>query len=482
MKLISLIAGLLLPWLIGLALVLAMQSPRRPLAAPGEVAWILGAGYLVGAFALTLWMRALSRVGLMFSGVNIALPLIVGSAVLFFFSWRRHRHAIADAVKKGARALFVPAELGGVGLVAWRLAVAWLVLRFALFALEIAWQPLYPWDAWIQWATKARVWYELGHLAPFARTDAWFAANGAYFFDASPEYPATVPLLQVWACIALGRWDDTLMNWPWWQIAASLTLATYGGLRSLGVGTLSSIAGAFFVATLPLANAHVALAGYADLPLAAFYAAAALAFLRWQQTRDWRDACLLLLLALACTQIKNPGIFWAATLVPGAAIVIWPRHAIKLVVAAFGGALCLLLVLAHTEVTVFNYRLHLNFNPAWGALGESFFVLGNWHLLWYGVIVVGILAWRELYKPALAPLTAIIASGTLFLFIVFGFTDARAWVEEQTTVNRATLHFAPLIAIYLVLVFHAFAKRWRETHAAAKEVPPMPSAAASGAR
>src|SRR5215471_3895974 len=111
MELISLIAGLLLPWLIGLALMLAMQNPTRPLAAPGEVAWILGAGYLVGAFALTLWMRALSRVGLTFSGVNIGLPLIVGSAALFFFGWRRHGHAIADAVKKGARALFAPADL-----------------------------------------------------------------------------------------------------------------------------------------------------------------------------------------------------------------------------------------------------------------------------------------------------------------------------------------------------------------------------------
>ena len=42
--------------------------------------------------------------------------------------------------------------------------------------------------------------------------------NGAVYFDASPEYPPTMPLLQVWSCIALGRWDDALMNWPWWQI------------------------------------------------------------------------------------------------------------------------------------------------------------------------------------------------------------------------------------------------------------------------
>jgi hypothetical protein len=30
-------------------------------------------------------------------------------------------------------------------------------------------------------------------------------------------------------------------------------------------------------------------------------------------------------------------------------------------------------------------------HPAWGDLGESYFLLGNWHLLWYGVIVVALL-------------------------------------------------------------------------------------------
>jgi hypothetical protein len=112
----------------------------------------------------------------------------------------------------------------------WWILVAWLALRFALLGLAVTWQPLYPWDAWIQWATKARVWYELGRLAPFALPDAWFAANGAVYFDSAPHYPSTMPLLQVWANLALGRWDDALMNWPWWQIAVALTLAVYGGL------------------------------------------------------------------------------------------------------------------------------------------------------------------------------------------------------------------------------------------------------------
>ena len=39
-----------------------------------------------------------------------------------------------------------------------------------------------------------------------------------------------------------------------------------------------------------------------------------------------------------------------------------------------------------------------------------------------------------------------------------------AWVTDQTTVNRATLHLAPLVAVWMVLAFRAFAARWREAH------------------
>ena len=471
MGIVTLIAGLVLPWLVGIAILLATRSAERAPSAPGEMAWLAGTGYLAGAFALTLWMRLLSLLGVRFGIIAIALPLVVASVPLAWLGWRRGGPALADATRAALRAFLVSPELTGGARVVWRLLLGWLLLRFVLLGLEVAWQPLYPWDAWIQWATKARVWYELGQIVPFARAEAWFAGNGAVYFDASPEYPPTVPLLQAWACVALGRWDDSLMNWPWWQIAAAMALTMYGGLRSIGVSALAALVGTFFVASLPLANVHVALAGYADLPLAAYYMAAVLGLLRWQERRDASDAGLALLLAFACTQIKNPGLFWALTLVPGFAVALSPRNAVKLAASAFGGALLLLLVLARTSVTIFNYRLHLDFDPAWVALGESFFLLGNWHLLWYGALAVAALAWRQLFAPALAPLTTVIGGGVLFLFVVFGFTNARAWVEGQTTVNRATLHFAPLVVVFLVLTFRAFANRWTATHALEPATP-----------
>jgi hypothetical protein len=470
----TLAAGLMLPWLLGVAALAATRSAVRSAGAAGEVAWMAGAGYLVGAFGLTLWMRALSLIGIGFGAAAIAAPLAVATLALAYVAWRRDGPALGAAGRSALRGLIGSPGLTGAARAFWWLLVGWLALRFALLGLAVNWQPLYPWDAWLQWATKARVWYELGQLAPFALPDAWFAENGRAYFDAAPHYPPTVPLLQVWANIALGQWDDARMNWPWWQIAVALTLAVYGGLSRLGASPLAALFGAFMVATLPLANAHVALAGYADFPLAAYYTVAAIALVLWSATRNPDDAALAALLAVACTQIKNPGLFWALTFVPGVLVVLLPRHGLKIAAGGLGVAVLLLATLARAQLTIFNYRLQLDFDPAWSALAESYFLLGNWNLLWYAAIGVAVLARRQLFEAALAPLTVVLIAGLLFLFVVFGFTNARAWVADQTTVNRATLHLAPLIAVFLVLGFRAFASRWTIAHPAsvASATPP----------
>jgi len=468
-----LIPGLALPWLLGIVALLALRPASRSRPAPGEVAWIAGAGYLAGAFLLTLWMRALSLVGIKFSLLAVGGPLLIATILLGLWVWRRDStmQAMFSRALPTLRQAMAAPDLTPLARAIWWALLGWLVLRFALLGIEVITRPLYPWDAWIQWATKARVWYELGTIVPFARINEWLAANGTAWYDASPEYPPTMPLLQVWSCLVLGRWDDTLMNGAWWQIAVALALAVYGGLRSLGVTALTALVGAFLVATLPLANVHVALAGYADLPLAAWYTAAVLAFLRWNQQRDWRNVALIVLLLLACTQIKNPGYFWALTLAPALVAVLVPRHGVRIAFAGFAAAIVLMVVVAQFRLNVFNYQIKLDFDPAWGALAQSYFLLGNWHLLWFGVVAAGALAWRHLLAPALAPLTLIVGAGLMFLFFVFAFTNASFYIADQTTVNRATLHLAPLMVVFLVLAWDQFANAWQAAHA-----PPLAAA------
>ncbi len=60
---------------------------------------------------------------------------------------------------------------------------------------------------------------------------------------------------------------------------------------------------------------------------------------------------------------------------------------------------------------------------------------------------------RSLFATDAAPLTVTLGLGLLFLLFGFSFTNASTWVDDQSTVNRATLHLAPLIVVWMLLVF-----------------------------
>jgi len=453
--------GWALVWAFGILSILATTRPSA-LVRPGERAWIAGCGFFVGAFLLTLWMRGLSLAGIRFSLASIGLPVAVATIALGALARKRWKTKSAPRVpmSRSQRVLVIA-------------LAAWLAFRFVVLLLDVVWTPLYPWDAWIQWATKSRVWYELGRIVPFGRSEAWFAANGAMWFDASPNYPATVPLWQVWSSVALARFDDALMNLPWWLTAVAFAIAVFGALRGGGFDVASAWIGTWLVSSLPLANVHVALAGYADLPMAAYFALAALALWRWSLRRALDDAVLAGVLAIACTTIKTPGIVWALCLVPGVVLATMPRHAARIIAFGLFAALMTLAVLAQTSPVILGYRLHLDFAPAWQALADSLFLLGNWHLLWYVAIVVAIAAWRDVRSPVLAPLAAVLAAGLVFLLVAFSFTNARNWVTEQTTVNRAVLHIAPLVLVFALLAVHAWFARRRAASA------PQPAAPAA---
>jgi hypothetical protein len=456
MTVATLVLGSLVPWALGAMLVLALRG-NRSLASPGELSWTLGAGYFVGAFALTLWMRALSQAGIAFGVVAVGAPLLA-IAVAIGHSMRAELRALPAAMSEAWRARTVSFRSNAGQWVSVAL-LAWIVLRFAVLALDVVWQPLFPWNAWTQWATKARVWFELGRIVPFGGREAWYAADGAMYFDAAPNVPPTLPLLQVWTTLALGRWDDALMNWPWWQMAVSLALAVYGALRALGLTPLGALTVGFLVSSLPLANVHVALAGYAELPLAAFFACGVLAFLRWSATRDLGSATTAAVLALACTEIAAPGTYWAATLLPGAIVVLFPRQGRRIGGAMIGALLFAVVVLAQTAPTIFGHRLHLHYDPAWEALGDGYLLLGSWHLLWYGASAAALLAWRDLLSPALAPLSMVVAAGAVLLFAMLAFPDARNSLGDATSTGRATLQFAPVLVVFAALAFRSFAQR-----------------------
>ena len=465
MDFIGLLLGLVLIWAFGIACLAAL--PRRAPSAgePGGIAWLIGAGGLAGLFLATLWLRALSLAGIHFSVMAIALPLLVATVALGGLAVRRARHTTRDSWGTLLRGSLSKMSAGlsgraqeGAARTLWRLLLAWLALRAALLFTEVVSHPLYPWDSWTQWATKARVWYELGRIVPFERTDAWFAAGGTAYFDAGPHYPGTVGLIQVLASNFLGRWDDSLMNLSFWMLAVAFAFAIYGALRAMEFTGLGALAGTWLVSSLPLANTHVALAGYADLPLAMYFCVGILACMRWLRTREPADAALALLMLAACPLLKIPGRIWALLALPALIVGLLPRTGPRIVAGGYAVAAFGLLLLAQTSPVIMGYQLHLDFAPDWEALANSFFLYDNWHLLWYGTIAVALLGRRQLLAPQIAPLSVVVAGGLMFVAFVLLFTEARNWLSDQSTVNRATLHMAPLVVIWMLVVFRDWAQ------------------------
>lgn len=456
MDLIALWLGWLLVWVLGAAVLAAVHGRSRSIGDPGDTAFIVGCGWFVGEFLLTLCMRLVAAAGIPFGVVVIAAPLAVIGAFAAWIASRRYKKAVSIAIPSAYRALSAK-DLSKPQRLLWFAILGWLALRFGLLLTEVLRRPLYPWDAWTQWATKARVWYELKTIVPFGPAAAWMnAPTGSVYYDAAPHYPATVPLTQVWSATLLGRWDDALINLPWWLTAVAFGFAIYGFLRQYRFGQSAALLGTWLVLSLPILDTHVALAGYADLAMSTYFTLAALAALRFVRTRDAADLVLAVFLVSACVIIKNPGKIWVAMLVPGMAAALLPRHGLRFAAACFGAAAIGALVLTRSGMTILGYHLQLDFDMPWRGLTEAYFDFANWHLLFYGMLAVALLGWRQLLSRELAPLTIIVAAGLAFLMFGFAFTNARLWVEDQSTVNRATLHLAPLIVVWMVMTFRAW--------------------------
>jgi hypothetical protein len=346
------------------------------------------------------------------------------------------------------------------------LLVALVLVRLTGLGLEVIWRPLFPWDASMHWATKAKVWFEAAEILPFVDHEAWLASVNGVYTDNHPDYPITVPLLQVWVNTALGRWDDSLMNLPWVLFPVALGLAFFGQARLAGVGPLTAAAVTYFLLSLPLLNAQVGLAGYADILLGACYGAAVMAFYQWTQGRDPGQGALALLLAVSCLLIKNEGFFWAGTLAAGwLAVTLPPR------VAAAGAVAGLVLAGLALWLVPGDLRVAGNTLDGLGGLhfrGEallpiarSLWVFDSWHLLWHflaALVPLGFLLLRPLGRSYLGIGVALGLAAILFLTLYL-FTSHAGGAVGFTSVSRITLHLAPAFAFLLALLARDLAAR-----------------------
>jgi hypothetical protein len=435
--------SIVLPWVAGTLWV-------RALARDGDwPSWIASAGYgyLIGVFAITLLMRLLDAVGIQWTLPWLALPVVALASAGYVLS----------RSSRSPRVCWISAHGSFVLLPAWMRGIFWaclalIIVRIVDLGLEILWRPLLPWDAWGQWASKARVWFEYRRIVPFVSPDEWLhTSNTIRFMDYRSSYPATVPLLEVWTDICLGGWDESRMDAPWLSVIVSLGLAYYAQMRRAGIGVATTMLSTYALMSLPFLDLNIALAGTADLYVAAAYGMAAIALWQWSLTRERADLVLALAMAMICTAVKTEGVLWSLTLLPGAIVTINRRIGFALVVLVAVAAAGYL-AFGPEQLILFDYLLRTRFEDVSLPLAQHMFVMDNWHLLWYAAIAVVALRWRVLLREDFAPMTVTMLGGCAFVFVVFFYSSASGGVDDESLVNRLLLHLVPALAFYLSLL------------------------------
>ena len=431
-------------------------------------ALVAGHGYLVGMFAITLLIRAWDLAGLALNFWGIAAI----AAVLTTLGIALIR----------ARPVTARAEGTSGPIPAWQIALifalaALLTWRYSTIFQELLLRPLYPWDAWMNWAPKAVVWYHYSELAPFADMNTWLAAPAEALTHIEGarnawRYPAGVPLIQLWGMLGAGTSDHTVIYLPWILISLAMGAALYGHLRLQGASILLAVTAVYVLLNMPFVNVHSTLAGYADLWVAVAFGSAIFSLQEWHARRDWTYGCLALVLAVFCAQLKTPGIIMCG--IVGLTMLLGRlqlRRNTLLGLVTLGGIVSLLVLLVGIDMDVpaigrvtinaekitipYIGDFEIAFHNVNQAIVRVLFDMINWNIHWYVLIAMGTLL---AFRPRLATgreteITALVIT-LAFLFFVYYFTERSEFARDFTQVNRALLYSIPVSVLLVFGVLH----------------------------
>lgn len=456
-----------LAWLLPLFAGTALCALSAPAGAwRGRGAAIVGSGWIAGVFLVAGAGSLVGRDDTLHVLASLA-PWVAAFAVAgwivvtlrWFLRRRRQRYAPAHEMPS------LPWQR-----IAWSLLLVLVLVRLLLLGAEAALRPVFPWDAWSAWALKPKSWILLGHVEPYVPMLDWLAdPYAATRTAATSHYPELLAWVEVWFASGAGGWNEPRVNLAWSGALAAFLLAAYGYWRGHGIGALPTLVLVFALASLPLLDAHVVLAGYADLWVALTLGLALLAWSRWLLLRERGQWLLAIAFAACLPALKLEGTIWLVMFGVVAAYELlssrWGWRTGAAALSALALALVLagwLLPLPGTGWLRFDWSsvriaaappLELGWHPVGAAMLASLFTLPNWHLLWYVLPVLVALRWRFLARDRPARLLGLfVLLQCAALTVLFFFTNAGEWAADFTSANRLILQLVPGVFAFIAVL------------------------------
>jgi hypothetical protein len=236
--------------------------------------------YLAGTVILSLYMLALSIIGIPYSILSISLPFIL-YLIFSLGQWKEIKLPSFSFDLKFALLLLI-------------ISMVFLAMLSTTFTL-----PVFRADALGGWVFRAKVFFIEKRVALDVFRDKVFCNTA--------DYPSLVPLNLAWISTCLGRWDDTSVKIFFaLQYLAAMTIFYYS-LKQSKVNNVISLASTLIVFTIPnlLTNLDIA---YVDSSLSFYVLASAIFLYRWSMSGDKGELLTSSFFIGASAWIKNDGI------------------------------------------------------------------------------------------------------------------------------------------------------------------------------
>ncbi|MFA5876411.1 MAG: hypothetical protein WC901_07015 [Candidatus Margulisiibacteriota bacterium] len=462
MNILSTGTAVLIPWLLGLAII-SIILKKQPTSAIERSGLAFGVG--IGLITLIMFMLNLFQISLNFPFLLFCISLIMlpclgfakfaGYPVLPIQSLKNPRLALTHPT--APRQIFRRLEYGLLFLIC--------VKVFYVFFESLV-KPVMDCDAlWRHSLIAKAIFLDKTFQAPFTLT-------------LIKDNPPFVSFAQAWVFFCSQSWNECLGKIIFPCLFLSLLMVFYANLRK-SFSLLSALTYTFLLSALPFLALHATTA-YADFPQTYFYSIGTLYLFIFIKD-NFRLPSNLIISALFLGMgifVKRHGFYLAGidTLVLAAACLFQPKLKgakliqLKSILLPFIAILVVISFpwlyfnhvnliagtqnIAQTLVAQPNLTIQENlpplparFSDALNIFFQKMFFFGNWHLAWALFVLCTIFFFKKIFRPPLVYLWCLVMLNLLYVFIALTFLPAFRFLLDGTLMNRVMLYQMPLVIL-----------------------------------